>query len=274
MSVAERRRAEPESPGFAPVRMDDVELGAALPDLTPGGPGPQSSFASSLCLVRLHGKPLGLVQVDLPEDGLSADQLAARIRSELSVEVDRHLGGDDLPHGEVTAGGVASPEPPPCAAARDELLRDAPSISVVICTRNRPDSVRTTLVSILSCRYPTERLEVIVVDNASEADAAVGIAAAELDGDVAVRVVREPEPGLSNARNRGLDEASGEIVVFADDDVEVDRDWLATLVGPFARGARVGATSGMTLPGALETPAQRWVEGFGARARDFETPRL
>ena len=187
------------------------------------------------------------------------------------MEVDRHLGGDDLPHGEVTAGGVASPEPPPCAAARDELLRDAPSISVVICTRNRPDSVRTTLRSILSCRYPTERLEVIVVDNASEADAAVGIAAAELDGDVAVRVVREPEPGLSNARNRGLDEASGEIVVFADDDVEVDRDWLATLVGPFARGAKVGATSGMTLPGSLETPAQRWVEGFGARARDFET---
>ena len=85
------------------------------------------------------------------------------------------------------------------------------------------------------------------------------------------RVVQEPEPGLSNARNKGLREATGEIVVFADDDVEVDRDWLAMLVAPFARGERVGATSGMTLPGALETPAQRWVEGFGGRVRGFDT---
>jgi glycosyltransferase involved in cell wall biosynthesis/GT2 family glycosyltransferase len=271
MSVVERHRAEPESPGFTPVRMDDVELGAALPELSSGGPGEEISFGSSLCLVRLHGKPLGLIQVDLPEGGLSPDRLAERIRSELNGEVARHLGGDDLPRSDVSAEGIAGPEPPPCAAARDELLSAAPRLSVVICTRNRPDSVRMTLSSILSCRYPAERLEVIVVDNASEADAAVGIAAAEFDGEVAVRVVREPEPGLSNARNRGLDEASGQIVVFADDDVEVDRDWLATLIAPFARGERVGATSGMTLPGALETPAQRWVEGFGGRARGFQT---
>ena len=169
------------------------------------------------------------------------------------------------------ADGIPGPTPPPCVAAREEFLPDAPTVSVVICTRDRPDSVRTTLRSILGCNYPSERFEVIVVDNASESDAAVSVAEPEFGGDVTIRVLREPEPGLSNARNKGLESATGEIVVFADDDVEVDRDWLATLVAPFARGERVGATSGMTLPGALETPAQRWVEGFGGRVRGFDT---
>ena len=126
--------------------------------------------------------------------------------------------------------------------------------------------------SILGCRYPAERLEVIVVDNA--------LGDRRGRGPRRGRVRRRrPVPRRAGARarasrtpaTRGSQEATGEIVVFADDDVEVDRDWLATLVGPFARGERVGATSGMTLPGALETPAQRWVEGFGGRVRGFDT---
>jgi glycosyltransferase involved in cell wall biosynthesis len=86
-----------------------------------------------------------------------------------------------------------------------------------------------------------------------------------------VRVAKEPEPGLSHARNRGLAVAEGEIVVFGDDDVLVDRNWLAILTSAFEAGDRVGASSGLTLPDVLETPTQRWVEGFGGRTRSFET---
>src|SRR5215213_8774934 len=229
-------RSEPPSPEFAPVRMDEIELGEPLAALSPGRTRTGEPFAASLCLVRLHGEPLGLVEVDLPP-------------------------------GELEAGGLAGPEAPPCVARRRGLLDPFPSVSVVICTRNRPDSVRTTLSSILACDYPAERWEAIVVDNATQADAAVGSIESEHDGPVPVSVVHEPEPGLSNARNRGLRAARNSIVVFADDDVEVDRNWLIALVAPFGRGGRVGATSGLTVPGALETPAQRWTEGFGGRVR-------
>ncbi|MGB7587668.1 MAG: glycosyltransferase, partial [Solirubrobacterales bacterium] len=133
----------------------------------------------------------------------------------------------------------------------------------------RPDSVRETLASIAKCRYPAERCEVIVVDNATAGDAAVRLEK-PLPGDMPVRVVRETEPGLSNARNKGLETAAGEIVVFADDDVTVDREWLTRLALPFAGNPRVGATSGLTLPGALETPTQRWIEGFGGRIGGFD----
>ena len=271
MKVSERQRREPASPDFVPVRMDDVEIGAPLPALAATDPRAELSYGSSLCVVRLHGRPLGLIQVDLPPGGLSADALAARIQTELADEVAQHLSDDGLPPSALDAGGIPGPEPPLCAVARDEFLREAPSVSVVICTRDRPDSVKTTVRSILACRYPPQRLEVIVVDNASKTDAVSRLSQDDFEGHVPFRVVQEPEPGLSNARNKGFREATGEIVVFADDDVEVDRDWLAMLVGPFARGERVGATSGTTLPGALETPAQRWVEGFGGRVRGFDT---
>jgi glycosyltransferase involved in cell wall biosynthesis len=250
--------------------MDDIEIGSPLEDLPRGETGTGAPFASSLCLVRLHGRPLGLIELELPPGGLDADALAARIQTELGDEVALHLQEDGLPPAEVQADGITGPATPPCAAAREEWLGGAPTVSVVICTRNRPDSVRATLRSILACRYPPERYEVIVVDNATQADASVSLVEEEFDGPAPVRVLREPAPGLSNARNKGLEGANGEIVVFADDDVEVDRDWLVALARPFARDDRIGATSGMTLPGALETPAQRWIEGFGGRIRGFD----
>jgi len=266
-------RTEPASPDFAPVRIDIVELSAPLPSL--GREGPEGrSYASSLCLVRLHGRPLGLIEVELPQQGVSADELAARIRSELSSEVSAHLAADGLEDAPVEAAGLAGEGLPACRAEREQLLARAPSVSVIICTRGRPESVPQTLRSILGSSYPDGRCELIVVDNASSGEPAVHLAAGELgETRFEIRLLREPEPGLAHARNTGLAAASGEIVVFADDDVEVDAEWLAALIAPFERDERVGATSGMTLPGALETPVQRWVEGFGGRDRGHH-PRI
>jgi glycosyltransferase involved in cell wall biosynthesis/GT2 family glycosyltransferase len=262
-------RAEPPSPGFAPTRMVEVELSRPLPLLhaQPGELG--IPYRSASCLVRLHGRPLGLLEIELPSGGLTPEALAARIEGDLGEEVARHLIDDGLVPRELTAFGLQDPDRPPCTAGLAGLLSRAPIVSVLICTRNHPESVRDTVSSVLRSHYPADRFELIVVDNASAGESPVDLAEDELVGKAPVRVVQEPEPGLANARNKGLREASGEIVVFADDDVEVDRYWLATLVGAFGRGEWVGAVSGMTLPGALETPVQRWVEGFGGRVRGF-----
>ena len=242
-----------------------------LPDLPAVDPESGIRFAASMCLVRLHRTPLGLVRLELPPDGLPADRLAERIADELAEEVARHLRADGLPLDEVAADGIAGTSDPPCQARRKEFLSRAPFVSIVICSRDRPTFVPGTLRSIVGCAYPAERYEVIVVDNASGADAPVSLDEAELQQSVRIRLLREPEPGLAHARNKGLAEAEGEIVVYADDDVEVDRDWLATLVGAFERGERVGAASGTTLPGALDTPVQRWIEGFGGRPIEIDT---
>lgn len=250
--------------------MDDVEIGAPLPRLNPATGGDDTVFGGSMCIVRLHGEPLGLLELDLPAGGLSPEQLAERIEAELGEEIGRHLLADGLERRPLGPEGIAVLGPAACEKQRTAFLDRAPWLSVVICTRDRPDSVRTTLGSILACRYPANRYEVVVVDNAGGEHSLIEPLEAEFEGEVRVRVVREPEPGLSHARNRGLAAATGEIVVFADDDVLVDRDWLLRLGAAFEAGEQVGAASGLTLPDVLATPTQRWTEGFGGRIRGFD----
>ena len=66
-------------------------------------------------------------------------------------------------------------------------------------------------------------LEILIVDNAPSDERTRELAAHWSE----VRYVREPRPGLNFARNRALQEASGEILAFLDDDVIVDQHWSA-----------------------------------------------
>jgi glycosyltransferase involved in cell wall biosynthesis len=257
--------------GFAPMLVHEVELGAPLPALEAnGGPGEQAGPGAALCLVRLHGAPLGSVRVDLPATGLAPAGLARRIEAELGEEIARHLRRDGLePSGPLGAEGVQASGRPRCLFELAELKQSAPTASVVIPTRNRPGSALETLRTVLRSDYPSDRLEVIVVDNGSGEDARLEQSDLEL-GEVEVRLLREEAPGGSNARNAGLHAARGEIVAFCDDDVLVDRDWLAALALAFARDVRVGGAAGLTLPRELETPAQVWYEGFASADRGLD----
>src|SRR6185312_3629836 len=75
--------------------------------------------------------------------------------------------------------------------------------------------------------------------------------------------------GLGWARNGGLGEARGEIVAFTDDDVVVDRYWLAELVTGFTVADHVGCVTGIALPMELRTQAQMWFEQFGGFSKGY-----
>jgi glycosyltransferase involved in cell wall biosynthesis/GT2 family glycosyltransferase len=250
------------------VRAVEVEIAAPLPRLEAGLGELGIPYRSALCLVRLHGRPLGLVEVELPSGGVAPAALAAWIEAELGAEIDAHLDADGIDRRPLDADGVAGPERPACLAVRDELLTRAPFVSVAIPTRDRPESAAETVAALLDSRYPSDRFEVIVVDNRSPDEAAVGEeAVAGALSDERVRVLREPISGGANARNRGLEKARGEIVAYVDDDVIVDRDWLATVAGAFEEAENVGAVSGLVMPRELETEAQVWFEGYARFSR-------
>jgi GT2 family glycosyltransferase len=77
-----------------------------------------------------------------------------------------------------------------------------------------------------------------------------------------VTIVREVRPGLSFARNAGVLAASGEIVAFTDDDVEVEANWLSGFVDAFNVSTEVQCVTGLVVPAEMETEAQVLFENF------------
>lgn len=107
------------------------------------------------------------------------------------------------------------------------------SISVVMCTYNRADLLEASIRSVEQQVFPKSNFEIIVVDNNSTDGTKEIVANLVRSSSVPLRYIFEPEQGLSHARNTGIRNAHGEIVVFVDDDVEVAENWLAELVVEF-----------------------------------------
>jgi GT2 family glycosyltransferase len=136
------------------------------------------------------------------------------------------------------------------------------SVTLIVCTRDRPADLARCLDALAaSSRTPDET---IVVDNSPRTPAARDVVGAR----PGVRYVLAPEPGLSRARNAGVANSTGELIVFTDDDAIVTPTWLERLIAPFADDG-VEAVTGQVLPAELETPAQVVFERLGGLGRGF-----
>jgi GT2 family glycosyltransferase len=214
----------------APVRVAVIDVAGPLADLDCGR-AEQPPYTAAWILVCQAGHPLGSIQIALRDPVISAAELEREVRRQLGDGWDR--------------GPQATPEPAlPLSRA-----------SVVVPTNfARPAELRRCLKRLGELDHPD--YEVIVVDN-RPADAPT----ADIEG---ARVVREPRPGISAARNRGISVAAGEIIAFTDDDVQVHPGWLSALGNRFARQPRVSAVSGLVVPLELETQAQVLFEQSGS----------
>src|SRR4051812_17135636 len=106
-------------------------------------------------------------------------------------------------------------------------------ITVAICTYNRADLLAQTLAGIARQEFPHDHYEVLVIDNNSR-DHTAEVVARFATARPAPRHILEPQQGLDYGRNRAIAEARGEIILFADDDILVQPDWLTQMFAPFA----------------------------------------
>ena len=116
-------------------------------------------------------------------------------------------------------------------------LRETPTVSVLICTRDRRADVERALASLRAAGVERDGVEIVVVEETADPQPIPG-----------VRYVALPPEGrgFAHVRNRAVDAAKGSLLVFVDDDCEVARGWLDALLAPMADPA-VAGTAGAVL---------------------------
>lgn len=241
------------------------------------------------CLVALKHRPATVGLASLDEDLIYAD-MPALAPAELRASVVRlhNLAevrpvvlefGEGLPgQDEVVAlafglgaAGVVAPATQPAALpgtlglrvlSAGELLpfvtlngscppkpAETPMVSVVICAYNAERTMRACLESLRQLDYPN--YEVVIVDDGSRDSTA------QISGDFPeFRLIRQPNKGLSVARNVGAHAANGEIVAYTDSDCVVDPHWLTLMVRAMAENGFDGCGGPNYAP-----HEEGWVEG-------------
>jgi glycosyltransferase involved in cell wall biosynthesis len=134
-------------------------------------------------------------------------------------------------------------------------------LSVAICTWNRANLLSRTLECLASRRPPAGvEWELLIVDNGCT-DSTAAVIGAYRDR-LPIRVLYEPHPGLAGARNLAVREATGEYIIWTDDDVLVDASWLEEYCAAFRRHPEAALFGGPIEPWFLEERPSWLVEAW------------
>jgi len=139
-----------------------------------------------------------------------------------------------------------------------------PEISVVIATWNRGERLAATLRSLAAQSLPAGRWEAVVVDNNSTDDTAAVFArfAAGDGAGLDIRMVSEKRQGLSWARNRGIAEARGAVIVMIDDDEVACGGFLEAYAHFFTAHPSALAAGGAMVAHWEEGKRPRWMSRY------------
>jgi len=141
-------------------------------------------------------------------------------------------------------------------------------VTVAVCTWNRAPLLDQALAEMSGLRVPPgSDWELVVVDNGCTDDTPAVLE--RWSSRLPLRHVVEPEPGISHARTRALREARGELLLFADDDVRVDREWLAAYVAAAGRRPDAAFFGGPIEPWFPNTPPRWLARNFSVFAGAF-----
>ncbi len=124
-------------------------------------------------------------------------------------------------------------------------------ISVIICTRDREETIGQALESVAQCDYPTFDVHVMDQSTRSATRECVEALAARFAQKVVIHYHFLDKAGLSRASNAGMRVSEGDVIAFTDDDVIVPTDWVSSIARAFAADAEAGL-----LYGQVKVPAE------------------
>ena len=120
-----------------------------------------------------------------------------------------------------------------------KLLHLDARVSVIIPVWNGQTSIGRCLASLHRQSYPSDRIQIIVVDNGST-DKTIEVVQSFED----IILLTEPVESSYRARNLGLDHAKGDIIAFTDADCEVDPAWIEAGVSAITQNADTAVAAG------------------------------
>ena len=130
-----------------------------------------------------------------------------------------------------------------------------PSVSVIIPAFNEEDGIEATIAAALAADYPTEKVEVIAVNDGSTDRTWERMRAAQRRFPMATVIDLGRNYGKRAAMAEGYRHSSGEILLFVDSDSYLARDGIRQIVQPFA-DSRVGAVVGHA---DVANPMRNWL---------------
>jgi len=122
-------------------------------------------------------------------------------------------------------------------------------LSVIVSTYNREQYLPSALESLAKQNFNKTEFEIVLVNNKStDSTEIICTQFAEKYPELNFRYFVEHKQGLSHARNRGIDEAKGEIIVFIDDDAFAFNNYLTEINRFFLENKQIAAGGGRIYP--------------------------
>jgi len=119
----------------------------------------------------------------------------------------------------------------------------SPTISLVICTRNRPKDMESLLKSVQTQTWPLFSL--VVVDSSDDNKTEIQLKAFQSVVPYPVLYIKS-KPGLTYQRNQGIQTAEADILVFTDDDTVLESDFIEKLREPYLNPEVMGVGGNIT----------------------------
>lgn len=135
-------------------------------------------------------------------------------------------------------------------------------LSVIFCTYNREKYIYNAMKSIAEQDFPHQDYEIVLINNNSTDSTEVICKQFQLDyPQVDFRYFVETNQGLSYARNRGVKESRGDILIFVDDDATVFEYYLSFICLFFEAHPEVSACGGPIVP-VYEADKPKWLSHY------------
>ena len=135
-------------------------------------------------------------------------------------------------------------------------------LSIIICTYNRDKYIYNVLKSIAENDFSRTGYEIVLVNNNSTDNTESECQRFQQDfPDIGFHYCVERNQGLSYARNRGIQESKGDILIYVDDDALVNKEYLQTYADFFAKNLGIAAAGGPIIP-QYETAEPAWMSHY------------